>query len=157
MNPGQNLDNSGDLNKPVDNSTWSTYFGELIPGLHSYTVTETSGVTPTTRIETPFVVEQDKSDIPGPGDTVWSIITGNGPFVIVDRAFITIPLATKANDNKFEATRTEGWIVRNRRGKYLSIPVHEVTKTQPKHGIFLRVIRWFWTLWLARETVKVET
>ncbi len=71
-----------------------------------------------------------------PGDRVWSAATGNGPYVIVDFSEVSLSVRKgPRSENKFEVIKTAAWIVRDKYGQYIALPIHELTTHKPARNI----------------------
>jgi hypothetical protein len=119
-----------------------------------------------------YMPENEPTEEPAPvktGDVVWSAITGNGPFVIVRSAIYEIEnidgksradlaMAAKSNAD-FEKIltddlRVEAWLVKDRYGRYLTVPISEVTKAKPRRHLFMIIWAWIYYIFYIRRLLK---
>jgi hypothetical protein len=93
-----------------------------------------------------------------PGEVVWHAVTGNGPYVTIRTTVIDLVLTNprgrheRADDSFNEGLRTDGWIVKDRYGRYLTIPTPEISKSKPSRSLIMIIWAW-WMYILSIRTI----
>lgn len=78
------------------------------------------------------------------GEVVYEKITGRGPFVLVERAEIEVESEAptqQPGQTKLARTWVATWVVRDRRGRYLSVPEAVLTTDSPEPSKLWRAPR----------------